>query len=774
MDNFSKTQKIEMDGRCDEPLHLVSFSSPDTDFDLIFVADPRFEGGTSTALAEEIIAAGEAGLRLGLLMVKGSLLGRANFWMHPDLQRLVDNGLIKFVDPGVSVQTRLVIVHHPTIFSLPPRQTVRIITNQVVLILHHPRVNRAGVVQYDLTAVAKICLRTFGRDVKIAPVSGIVRRSLPAVLPEGATVLDEDWYNLFEKNGWKQRRPGPPAYPVHIGRHARPDPQKWPDTRQEALAAYNPDPEFCMVSILGGGPFLEELYGKLPDNWRVLPFSFESVDTFLSELDFFVYFHSDAWSEAFGRVVIEAMAAGVPVILPAYLRDSFGEAALYCKPHEVTELIERLVGHQSRYEQQVKRGHAFVARYSHRSFVERLSRLFEVDSVSSESPRQGVPWPRGAVRGPQRSKSILFVSTNGIGMGHLTQQMAIASRLPKCVGAIFATMSYAMKIAADAGYPTHFISYHRHHSADPNRWNKVLREELFDLIAFARPSAIAYDGSYLFAGLLEAMAEFPELQSFWVRRPMWRDSHSVGLTGSEQFDHIVEPGELADLFDDGPTKALQKYTYLTSPVLHIDPAQRLSRQEARRRLGVPEDACVVALQLGSNRNFDMKSIRRRLIEIGRRRNIVVLEFSSPIRAEFDTLEPKADDHRIIECFPTFLYSQAFDFAVAAAGYNNFHENIFGSVPTIFVPNEAAEMDLQLNRARFADVFGYGCLLRRDHDNNKLYELVDRLLDPVEREEIARRCHRLSYRNGAVDIARLMGQSTFYLRTDLPFVRDLSG
>jgi len=44
--------------------------------DILFVADVRFEGGTSTALAVEIRAAARAGFKTGLLAVKGPLLRR--------------------------------------------------------------------------------------------------------------------------------------------------------------------------------------------------------------------------------------------------------------------------------------------------------------------------------------------------------------------------------------------------------------------------------------------------------------------------------------------------------------------------------------------------------------------------------------------------------------------------------------------------------------------------------------------------------------------------
>jgi hypothetical protein len=187
-------------------------------------------------------------------------------------------------------------------------------------------------------------------------------------------------------------------------------------------------------------------------------------------------------------------------------------------------------------------------------------------------------------------------------------------------------------------------------------------------------------------------------------------------------------------------------------------------------LAIPDGATTVALQLGSGKNFDLASMRKDIIErLLRQPSTIAVELRSPIRADFAPEEIFSDRHRIVELFPSFRVSQAFDFAIAAAGYNNFHENIFGGIPTIFVPNEAPEMDVQLNRARFAQAYGYGCLLRRDHDRFGVEEALERLHDPSERAEMQRRCRALSYANGAVDAARLITDSAYFLRTDVPFV-----
>ena len=83
-----------------------------------------------------------------------------------------------------------------------------------------------------------------------------------------------------------------------IGRHSRPDRRKWPDTREETLAAYPSDPRFA-VKVLGAAAFLFDLLGGYPRNWMVWRFGTFPPELFLSKIDFFVYYHSNQWVEAF-------------------------------------------------------------------------------------------------------------------------------------------------------------------------------------------------------------------------------------------------------------------------------------------------------------------------------------------------------------------------------------------------------------------------------------------------------------------------------------------
>src|SRR4249920_3504981 len=109
--------------------------------DILFIADVRFEGGTSTALAVEIRAAARAGLKTGLLAVKGPLLGHP-YPMHPDLRALVDGGATERIDPDMKVDADLVLLHHPTIMTNRFTRPTGIRAERLVMVLHHPMVDR--------------------------------------------------------------------------------------------------------------------------------------------------------------------------------------------------------------------------------------------------------------------------------------------------------------------------------------------------------------------------------------------------------------------------------------------------------------------------------------------------------------------------------------------------------------------------------------------------------------------------------------------------------
>ena len=64
--------------------------------------------------------------------------------------------------------------------------------------------------------------------------------------------------------------------------------------------------------------------------------------------------------EAFGRNILEAMASGLPAILPPHFRPFFGDAAIYAEPAEVPSVVGQLYADRRAYEDVVARTETWV------------------------------------------------------------------------------------------------------------------------------------------------------------------------------------------------------------------------------------------------------------------------------------------------------------------------------------------------------------------------------------------------------------------------------
>ena len=316
-------------------------------YDVVIVGDLRFPGGTSTCMAEEIRALASASYRLALVHIPSRRFAD-NKPFHNQLEVCIAQGLCDLVDAAETpLRADLLVIHNPYVFTEMPAQRPQIHATTKILVAHQPIIDANNVPYYDAARVNAVCEDLFGTGIQWAPISATSRANLRAAnLPY--PILDEDWGNLIDIDHWQCDRSRPVGLIPVIGRHSRPEWEKWPDTREDTLLIY-PDRDDIDVRLLGVADRLHTQIGDFPRNWSTYGFNELDPAQFLRGIDFFVYYHHKDWVEGFGRNIAEALASGCVVILPPHFRPVFKEAALYCEPGEVIPTVLEFYGDRERY-----------------------------------------------------------------------------------------------------------------------------------------------------------------------------------------------------------------------------------------------------------------------------------------------------------------------------------------------------------------------------------------------------------------------------------------
>jgi UDP:flavonoid glycosyltransferase YjiC (YdhE family) len=346
---------------------------------------------------------------------------------------------------------------------------------------------------------------------------------------------------------------------------------------------------------------------------------------------------------------------------------------------------------------------------------------------------------------------ILFLSSNGTGLGHLTRSMAIARRLDPALEPLFVTFSAAAPVVRGLGFPVEYVaSYDRPGAGDDLRWTRRARARLEALVGEARPAVVLFDGTHPYERLLPALRS-SGAALVWSRRAMWRaTSDTAPLWRSHLFDAVLEPGELAAEADVGPTARRRGEARVVDPIVLLDRSELLPRAEAERELGLEPGRVNALVQLGQGAGV-REATARSLRHLAGRGGVQVAALSSALGALDDVPEGVV---ALRGTYPMSRYLAAFDLAVAAAGYNAYHELVHLGVPSLFVPI-ARDTDDQPARARYAAERGLARACAGP-DDPSLAARLDELLDPDARGAISERLAELAMPNGAADAAQWLG------------------
>lgn len=361
----------------------------DRHFDVVFVSNFNLGGGTTQSNRNEIEMLRAAGKRIGLIHhplhqnhsarpISAKILG------------LVDGEQVRLVKGGGKVSCDLLLMRFPPFAErlrddLPEIDAARkvLIVNQAPMTYYSLGTGHRPV--WDVQTVHRN-LRGWIGDHHWRTVGPLVHQALVDAHGselQGVDLSPEHWYPSFDTASSPRRDEAPVPAVARVGRHSRDHISKWPELAADLRSAY-PEREDVAVRVLGGVEVPRRILGRLPRNWSSTPFDSVDVGDFLRGLDCYVYYVNSALLEAFGRAPVEAMAAGVPTILPPRFQPVFGEGALYAEPAEVAGVLDELRGDHDRYLKQRRIGLDTVERlFSHEAHRGRFRSL----GIDLDGPR---------------------------------------------------------------------------------------------------------------------------------------------------------------------------------------------------------------------------------------------------------------------------------------------------------------------------------------------------------------------------------------------------
>lgn len=367
-----RTQVAELSGELSTVSAQLSRTGPEQvrEVDVAIVSDFRLPGGTTASIAEETRAQSAAGISTALIHAQSQITTTVTgFSQH--IMGVADLPRVHIVSARAALHARLVIVRHPTVIQTSATAFPRLTADQVVLVANHPAVDADGTWQYDVAAADAAAQRFFHQVPEWAPISPVVRASITEQPAPEVRLAEQDWVNVFGRELVTTPRTGFVADRPVIGRHSRPQKEKWPDTAEAILSAYPEDPTY-RVEVLGGADVPGEILGRIPQAWSVAPFGAEAPADFLQRIDFWVYAHHPQWREAYGRAIMEALAAGCLVVLPEYLQEIYGDAACYAEPSEIKAVVDRFWRNPQAFVEQSRRGQQFAVDHGPGRHLERL------------------------------------------------------------------------------------------------------------------------------------------------------------------------------------------------------------------------------------------------------------------------------------------------------------------------------------------------------------------------------------------------------------------
>lgn len=349
------------------------------ELDVVFAGNWEKNGGPQKSMLEEIHALKRKNFRVGVMNLEAARFMSNEFQtpLNNDVQRLINQGYVDEVHFDDDVHVRLLILRYPPILQFFTHDVTSLQIDGMIIVANQAPSELDGQeIRYIVEDCQSNAESAFGVVPTWVPQGPQVRRFLDNYL-QPPTLAEFDLPGILDiEDWWRERFYYRSMSPV-IGRHARDNVMKWPDDPEVLETIYRTDGTYD-VRIMGGAENALKVLAiaKPPSGWIVYEPDEIPVKTFLHSLDYFVFYQHSQAVEAFGRVILEALASGLVVVLPKQFQEVFGDAACYSAPNRVPEVIHSLHSNFELYKEQLLRSRQVLSeRFSYETYQERIGYL---------------------------------------------------------------------------------------------------------------------------------------------------------------------------------------------------------------------------------------------------------------------------------------------------------------------------------------------------------------------------------------------------------------
>lgn len=358
-----------------------------------------------------------------------------------------------------------------------------------------------------------------------------------------------------------------------------------------------------------------------------------------------------------------------------------------------------------------------------------------------------------------RGVRIVCYAVNGGGVGHLMRLVAVARwlrRYAEHAGARPEIVFLTTSEADGALFAERFASFKmpsktaaREASLDKIAYAALAKQWVWHSVALLRPDLFVVDtfpqGSFHeLTGCLDLCRKkafvYRPIKAELAARPEFQSVLAL-------YDLVIVPEERAAL---PVPPAVAPRVRAVGPIAVRERVEMLSREEARKRLDLPDDAFVVLASAGGGGDpgaeADLDAILR-AFDGDEATHLVVT--AGPLHRGPPRFGPRL---RWLTGLGSAELLRAADVAVCSAGYNSFTELMLAGVPAVFVPQDKIA-DEQGVRAGRASEAGAAVVLHRPLEPAVVRRAVDALRDPARRRAAAEAAAALVASNGARAAAR---------------------